>query len=249
MPVLSLKGIVMQNERVALVTGANKGIGLEIARQLAQAGVHVIVGARDEGRARAAVNDLASQNLVAEFVRIDLDDLASTDAAATKIKAEHGKLDILVNNAGIFDFADAPPSKASIDAVRRVMEVNFIGALAVTQAMLPLLRQAPAGRIVNLSSSLGSLTLNGDPTSTYYSQRFIGYNASKAALNMLTIQLSEELRGTGIVVNSVSPGFVKTDLTGYGNMTPEEGAKLPVQFAVGGEESGRFAEPDGKTPW
>lgn len=129
------------------------------------------------------------------------------------------------------------------------METNFIGALAVSQAMLPLLRAAPAGRIVNLSSSLGSLTLNADPISTYYAQRFIGYNASKAALNMLTIQLSEELRGTSIVVNSVSPGFVKTDLTGYGDMSPSEGARLPVQHALGGAESGRFLEPDGETPW
>ncbi len=239
----------MQKNRVALVTGANKGIGLEIARQLAQVGVHVIIGARDEGRGRAAVDDLASQHMVAQYVRLDLDDLASAETAANTIASEHGKLDILINNAGIFDFADAPPSRASIDAVRRVMEVNFIGALAVTQAMLPLLRQAPAGRIVNLSSSLGSLTLNGDPTSTYYSQRFIGYNASKAALNMLTVQLSEELNGTGIVINSVSPGFVKTDLTGYGTMTTEQGAKLPVKYALGGEESGSFIEPDGKTPW
>ena len=129
------------------------------------------------------------------------------------------------------------------------METNSLGALAVTQAMLPLLRAAPAGRIVNLSSSLGSLTLNGDPSSTYYSQRFIGYNASKAALNMLTIQLHEVLRDTSIVVNSVSPGFVKTDLTGYGDITPEEGARLPVRYALGGDESVRFVEAAGETPW
>lgn len=129
------------------------------------------------------------------------------------------------------------------------MDTNFFGALAVTQAMLPLLRKAPAGRVVNVSSSLGSLTLNGDPTSTYYSSQFIGYNASKAALNMLTIQLHEELRDAPIVVNSVSPGFVKTDLTGYGTMTPEQGAKLPVRYALGGDESGRFVEPDGEPPW
>ena len=239
----------MQKERIALVTGANKGIGLEIARQLAEAGLHVITGARDNARGRAAVEDLASQKLIAQFIRLDLDDLASVEAAAATIGSEHGKLDILVNNAGIFDFADAPPSSASIEAVRRVMNINFIGALAVTQAMLPLLKEAPAGRIVNLASSLGSLTLNADPGSTYYSQRYIGYNASKAALNMLTIQLSEELRGTGIVVNSVSPGFVKTDLTGYGNMTPEEGARLPVQFALSGKQSGSFVEPNGPTPW
>lgn len=239
----------MRKERVALVTGANKGIGLEIARQLAQAGIHVIIGARDEGRGRAAVDDLAAQGLVADYLRVDLDDLPSAEAAAVRITAEHGKLDILVNNAGIFDFADGPPGVASIDAVRRVMEVNFIGTLAVTQAMLPLLRQAPAGRIVNVSSSLGSLTLNGDPASIYYSQRFIGYNASKAALNLLTIQLAEELRDTPIIVNSVSPGFVKTDLTGRGVLTPEEGAKCPVQYALAGEENGCFVEADGKTPW
>jgi NAD(P)-dependent dehydrogenase (short-subunit alcohol dehydrogenase family) len=246
---MQLKGMIMQRERIALVTGANKGIGLEIARQLAEAGVHVIIGARNDERGRAAVDDLASQNLIVQSVRLDLDDLASVEAAAATIREEHGKLDILVNNAGIFDFSDAPPSSASIEAVRRVMDINFIGALAVTQAMLPLLKKAPAGRIVNLSSSLGSLTLNADPTSTYYSQRFIGYNASKAALNMLTIQLSAELRNTSIVVNSVSPGFVKTDLTGYGNMTPQEGAKLPVRYALSGDQTGVFVEPDGMTPW
>lgn len=239
----------MSTKRIALVTGANKGIGLEIARQLAQAGIHVIISARDDGRARAAVDDLASQGLAAESVRLDVTDAASISAAALKIRREHGRLDILVNNAGIFDPADGKPSKASIDAVRRVFETNFFGALAVTQEMLPLLRDAAAGRIVNVSSSLGSLTLNGDPSSTYYAAQFIGYNASKAALNMLTVQLREELRGTPIVVNSVSPGFVKTDLTGYGTMTPAEGAKLPLQYALAGEETGAFVEPGGKTPW
>ncbi|MFC6486614.1 SDR family NAD(P)-dependent oxidoreductase [Nitratireductor sp. GCM10026969] len=189
------------------------------------------------------------QGLSAQSVRLDLNDPASIAAAAKEIGDALGKLDILVNNAGIFDFADATPSKASIVAVRRVMETNFIGALAVTQAMLPLLRAAPAARIVNLSNSLGSLKLNGDSTSTHYSQQYIGYNASKAALNMLTIQLNEELRETGITVNSVSPGFVKTDLTGYGMMTPEQGARLPVQYALGGDGSGRFVEPDGEAPW
>ncbi len=132
------------------------------------------------------------------------------------------------------------------------MDTNFVGTLAVTQAMLPLLRGSPAARIVNLSSSLGSLTVNGDPTSPYYAARLIGYNASKAALNMLTVQLAEELRDTPIVVNSVSPGFVKTDLTGHnGFMTPEEGAKLPVEYALLGEGavSGRFVEASGETPW
>lgn len=237
------------DKQIALVTGGNKGIGLEIARQLAQAGAHVIIGARDESRARAALDDLAAGGLAAQFVLLDLDREHTIADAAAMIEAEHGRLDVLVNNAAIFDFADGPPSKASLAAVCRVMQTNFLGTLAVIQAMLPLLRAAPTGRIVNLSSSLGSLTLNGDPESPYYSSQFIGYNASKAALNMLTVQLHEELRDTSIVVNSVSPGFVKTDLTGYGTMTPEEGARLPVRYALSGGESGRFVEPDGETPW
>lgn len=240
-------------KRIALVTGANKGIGLEIARQLGQAGNYVIVGARDAGRGNAAVEELKSQGLEAEFVAIDVNDDASVLAAADTISAKHGKLDILVNNAGIFDFTDAPPSTAPLDVVRRSLNTNFIGALAVTQAMLPLLHKSSAGRIVNLSSSLGSLSVNSDPTSPYFSQRFIGYNASKAALNMMTIQLAEELRGTQIVVNSVSPGYVKTDLTGNtGFMTAEEGARTPVQFALLGDDpvTGRFFEPGGaETPW
>ena len=239
----------MTEKRVALVTGANKGIGLEVARQLAQAGVHVILRARDAQRGRSAVQGLKAQGLAVSAVALDLHSQPSITAAAAAIGSEHGRLDILVNNAGVFEPSDGPPSKASLDAVRRVMETNFFGTLAVTQAMLPLLRAAPAARIVNVSSSLGSLALNGDPSSTYYAAQFIGYNASKAALNMLTVQLHEELKGTGIVVNSVSPGFVKTDLTGQGTMTPEEGARLPVQFALQGQESGIFAEPGGRTPW
>lgn len=239
----------MADKRIALVTGANKGIGLEIARQLARAGVQVILGARDAGRARTAVADLNAQGLAVRAVALDINDQASITAAASAIEAEHGRLDILVNNAGVFESIDGPPSKASLDAVRRVLDTNFIGTLAVTQAMLPLLREASFARIVNVSSSLGSLTLNGDPTSSYYSAQFIGYNASKAALNMLTVQLNEELKGTSIVVNSVSPGFVKTDLTGYGTMTPEEGARLPVQYALEGKESGLFVEPGHMTPW
>ena len=240
------------DKRIALVTGANKGIGLEIARQLAQAGVFVIIGSRDPGRASAAVGDLSAQGLAAQSVSIDLNDYASVAAAADTIRAEHGRLDILVNNAGIVDAEDGPPTASSPEAARRIMDTNFVGTLAVTQAMLPLLRQSRAARIVNLSSSLGSLTVNGDPTSPYYSARLIGYNASKAALNMLTVQLAQELRGTSVVVNSVSPGFVKTDLTGHtGFMTPEEGARLPVQYALLGEDavSGRFVEASGETPW
>jgi NAD(P)-dependent dehydrogenase (short-subunit alcohol dehydrogenase family) len=243
---------MINSQRIALVTGANKGIGLEIARQLAQSGLFVIIGARDPARAKAAIDDLSSQGLEAQSVAIDLNDHASIAAAAETTRVRHGRLDILINNAGIVDAEDGPPTQSSPEAVRRIMDTNFVGTLAVTQAMLPLLREARAGRIVNLSSSLGSLAINGDPSSPYYSARLIGYNASKAALNMLTVQLSEELRDTRIVVNSVSPGYVKTDLTGHGGfLTPEEGAKLPVKYALLGEDavSGRFVEAAGETPW
>ena len=238
-------------DRIALVTGANKGIGLEIARQLGEVGVTVLIGARDPGRGQTAAAALSAQGLTAAFVPLDVTDADSIAAAARQIAAGHGRLDILVNNAGIVDAADGPPGLADIAAVRRILETNFIGALAVSQAMLPLLRQSAAGRIVNLASSLGSLAVNGDPSSPYYAARLIGYNASKAALNMLTVQLSQELADTDIVVNSVSPGFVKTDLTGLGLMTPEEGARLPVQYALMGEDavSGRFVEPGGATAW
>lgn len=241
----------MADQRIALVTGANKGIGLEIARQLMQASVRVIVGARDSQRGQAAADTLSAEGGHAEAIKLDITDENSIAAAAEHIRQQHGRLDILVNNAGIFDPTDAPPATASLKAVCRVMETNFIGTLAVTQAMLPLIRVAEKGRIVNLSSSLGSLTLNGNPASPYYSAQYIGYNASKAALNMLTVQLAEELKGGGIVVTSVSPGFVKSDLNNNtGLISTQEGARLPVHYALHGETSGLFVEPpDNITPW
>ncbi|MBD3624410.1 MAG: SDR family oxidoreductase [Rhodobacteraceae bacterium] len=239
----------MAHTRIALVTGGNRGIGFETARKLAEAGVRVLIGSRDKARGEAAALELARTGLAVESLHLDLSLAETITSAADTIGARFGRLDILVNNAGIFDFDDAAPGMASVEAVRRVMETNFIGPLAVTQAMLPLLRAAPEARIVNLSSSMGSLAENADPGAPYYSQRYIGYSASKAALNMLTIQLHEELKSEGIVVNSVSPGFVKTDLTGYGEMTPEEGARLPAEYALSVEVSGRFVEPHGTTPW
>lgn len=238
--------------RIALVTGANKGIGLEIARQLAHDGVAVIIGARNVERGNATVAALAVEGLEATFVKIDIVEEASIAAAAAMISDKHGRLDILVNNAGIVDWTDGIPSRASLQAVRRVFETNFFGTLAVTQAMLPLLRKSAAARIVNISSALGSLTMNGDPSSPYYSAQLIGYNASKAALNMLTVELSEEFRNTPHVVNSVSPGYVKTDLTGgNGLLTPQEAAATPVKYALLGDDalSGRFVEAAGGLPW
>jgi NAD(P)-dependent dehydrogenase (short-subunit alcohol dehydrogenase family) len=243
---------MMTTRKIALVTGANKGIGLEIVRQLAEAGVTVLLGARDAARGQQAAEALASSGLVAEFIDIDLNDERTIASAAQLIADRHGRLDILVNNAGIVDAQDGPPSLATIGSARRLMETNFLGTLAVTQAMLPLLKKSGAGRIVNLATTLGSLSINGDPSSPYYEARLIGYNASKAALNMLTVQLAAELKGSGIAVNSVAPGYVKTDLTGHnGFMTAEEGARLPVQYGLLGESpvSGQFVEPSGTAPW
>lgn len=239
-------------KKVALVTGANKGIGLEIARQLAQSGIKVLLGARDTTRGQRAAAALASDGLDVEAVAIDLNDEKTIAATAAAVASRYGRLDILVNNAGIVDAEDGPPSVGSVTAARRLMETNFLGTLAVTQAMLPLLRKSQAGRIVNLATTLGSLSINGDPTSPYYEARLIGYNASKAALNMLTVQLAAELKDTQIAVNSVAPGYVKTDLTGgNGFMTAEEGARLPVEYALlaDGAVSGRFVEPAGNAPW
>lgn len=159
---------MMTTQKIPLVTGANKGIGLEIARQLAQSGVSVLLGARDAARGRQAAEALASSGLDVEVIEIDLNDEATIASAAQVIEGRHGRLDILVNNAGIVDAQDGPPSLAAIGAVRRIMETNFVGTLAVTQAMLPLLRKSKAGRIVNLATTLGSLSINGDPSSPYY---------------------------------------------------------------------------------
>ncbi|KKB08545.1 short-chain dehydrogenase [Devosia geojensis] len=239
-------------KKIALVTGANKGIGLEVARQLAEKGIMVLMAARDLKRGQDAAGDLADAGLAVKAIEIDLNDETTIACAAEMIAARYGRLDILVNNAGIVDAEDGPPSVATTAAARRLMETNFLGTLAVTQAMLPLLRRSKAARIVNLSTTLGSLAVNGDPTSPYYEARLIGYNASKAALNMLTVQLAAELKDTSIVVNAVAPGYVRTDLTGgNGFMTPAEGARLPVEYAVLGPDAvtGRFVEPQGNAPW
>lgn len=153
-----------------------------------------LLGARAAARGQQAAQALASDGLDVDVVEIDLNDEKTIASAAQAIDDRHGRLDILVNNAGIVDAQDGPPSLAGVGAARRVMETNFVGTLAVTQSMLPLLRKSGAGRIVNLATTLGSLSINGDPSSPCYEARLIGYNASRAALNMLTVQLSAELR-------------------------------------------------------
>jgi NAD(P)-dependent dehydrogenase (short-subunit alcohol dehydrogenase family) len=239
-------------KRIGLVTGANKGIGYEVARQLAAAGCTILLGARNQALGEDAAARLAAQNLDVRFVTLDLDDLAGIAEAAKKIDAEFGQLDILVNNAGIAIQGDGTPSVSSLEAVERDYRVNFIGTVAVTQTMLPLLRKAPAARIVNVSSGLGSLTKTGDPAYQFVAYKYLGYAASKAALNMLTVQLAFELRETAIKVNSAAPGFTATDMNEHrGTQTVAEGAVEIVRLALLPDDgpTGSFSDKNGRVPW
>jgi NAD(P)-dependent dehydrogenase (short-subunit alcohol dehydrogenase family) len=244
----------MQNStaKIALVTGANKGIGYEVARQIGAAGFTVLIGARNHAAGEQAAAKLTAEGLTVRLLAIDISDHASVASAAATITSEFGRLDILVNNAGISDRGDGSPSSAGLDAVERTMRTNFLGAVAVTQAMLPLLRKSPAGRIVNVSSGLGSLTQNGDPAFPYAAVKYLGYSASKAALNMLTVQLAYELRDTNIKVNSADPGYTATDLNGHsGPQTIPEGAAETIRLALLPDDgpTGSYSDGSGVVPW
>ena len=248
-----------QDKPVALVTGANQGIGLQIAKALAANDYTVLVGSRDHARGEAAARTIEGD---ARALQLDVTDQASIAAAAARIRAELGRLDLLVNNAAISNTA-APgtpfeeilrtgrPSVASLDAVRAIFETNVFGVVAVTQAMLPLLREAPAARIVNVSSGAGSLTLNADPSFPYRHGFSVGYAASKTALNAITLAFAIELESVGITVVAVSPGFTATALNNFaGTETVEQGARHPVRAALEtAGATGTFTGPDGPLPW
>jgi NAD(P)-dependent dehydrogenase (short-subunit alcohol dehydrogenase family) len=239
-------------KKIALVTGANKGIGRAIAAQLARTGTTVLLGARNAAAGEEAAAQLRKENLDAHFIHLDLVQPATIETAAATIAARFERLDVLVNNAAIVDPADGPPGTANLDSVKRVLDTNFHGTLAVTQAMLPLLRKAEQARIVNLSSGLGSLEMNSDPSWGFAKFKILGYCASKAALNMLTVQLAHELRDTGIKVNAVSPGYVDTDMNQHqGTLTVEEGAAEPVRLALlpADGPTGGFFGDGGRYPW
>jgi NAD(P)-dependent dehydrogenase (short-subunit alcohol dehydrogenase family) len=239
------------SKKIALVTGANKGIGFEIARQIGRSGATVLLGARNKLAGEKAAAMLAGEGLAAHFIAIDVADRDSVSAAAA-ITNEFGRLDILVNNAGISAPDDGCPSTASLDAIERVLRTNFLGAVAVTQAMLPLLRKAPAARIVNVSSGLGSLTQNGDPAYSSAATKLIGYSASKVALNMFTVQLAYELRDTAMKVNSADPGYTATDLNGHrGPQTIPEGAAEAIRLALLPDDgpTGTYSDSKGIVPW
>src|SRR6202051_1309419 len=205
--------------RIALVTGANRGIGLETVKQLAQQGMHVLLGARDQAKGSEAAKKLKSQGLDVEFILLDVDDAKTHVQAAKAIEKKFGKLDVLINNAGIMldekgSGGFAPASKTSAAIFRKTFDTNFFNTIALTQTLLPLIKKSPAGRIVLLSSGLGSLTLHSDPNSPIYNAKSFAYGASKSALNAFTVHLAYELRDTKIKVNSAHPGWVKTDMGG-----------------------------------
>jgi NAD(P)-dependent dehydrogenase (short-subunit alcohol dehydrogenase family) len=238
--------------KIALITGANKGIGFEVARQLGVEGITVLVGARNPRLGEAAVAKLRAAASDVQFIELDVTKPETIAKAAEQIRARYDRLDILVNNAGVLDKGDGPPSVADPDAVRRVLDVNFFGVLAVTQAMLPLVRKAASGRIVMVSSGLGSLTWNADPNWSFAAIKPLGYNGSKAILNMMTVQLAWELRDTPIKVNTVNPGYTATDLNGNsGTQTIGEGAAETVRQSLAPDDAptGGFFETGGVVPW
>jgi NAD(P)-dependent dehydrogenase (short-subunit alcohol dehydrogenase family) len=238
--------------KIALITGANKGIGFEIARQLGEQGNIILAGARDEERGKHAADALAARGIAAEPLRIDVTDVTSIADAASRIDRQYGHLDILVNNAGIAGGFAGPPSAATAGDMREVYETNVFGVVSVTNAMLPLLRRSDAGRIVNMSSHLGSLTLSSDPGSPVAGVTMIGYQSSKAALNAITVAYAKELRGTPIKVNAALPGVVATDINQHrGRRTPAEGAVIAVRLALLDDcgPSGACLADDGAVPW
>jgi NAD(P)-dependent dehydrogenase (short-subunit alcohol dehydrogenase family) len=223
-------------EKIALITGANKGIGFETARQLAAIGMTVLVGARDSERGQAAERDLRHGGADAHFVQLDVTDLQSVQEAAEGIDSRYGHLDVLVNNAGTSSVARQgfPPSQTSLEDMRAVYEINVFGVVAVTNAMLPLLRRAPAARVVNVSSEVGSITSQSDPASPLSQMpASVQYPSSKAALDMLTVMYAKELRDTGIKVNAANPGYTATDFNDHrGFRSVAEGAEPTVYLAT-----------------
>jgi NAD(P)-dependent dehydrogenase (short-subunit alcohol dehydrogenase family) len=249
----------LHQKRVALVTGGNKGIGLEIAKALVKNGLTVLIGSRNLKDGDAAAKTIREN---AHPIQLDVADRASIDAAADRIRKEFGRLDVLMNNAGISrapkeggTFQEAVAQNlltaAPLADIRTVFETNVFGVIAVTQAMLPLLRESPAGRIVLTGTSGGSLTLNSD-SGNAHRKMFGNYSASKAAAHAVTLAFALALESTNIKVNIASPGFTKTALNNFnGTGSAEDGAKEPVRLALLGADgpTGTFWEAGHSVPW
>ena len=240
--------------KVALITGANKGLGFEMARQLGKEGVTVVIGARDPQSGEAAAAKLRADGIDAHFLKLDVTNPADHAAAAAFLEDKFGGLDILINNAGISaePLGTGKAGTPSSEALRRTFDTNFFAPVALTQAVLPLLRKSDAGRIVNMSSALGSQTLHADPASPIYNFKALAYDSSKAALNSFTIHLAWELKDTNIKVNSAHPGWVKTDMgTDAAPMELPEGGKTGVALALLPEDgpTGGYFHLGKPLPW
>ncbi len=224
------------DKKVAFITGGNRGIGLETARQLAQTGVEVVIGSRDRKKGEAEAAKLRGEGLRVDAIEFDITRQADYKKVYDYFDKKYGKLDILINNAGISKegFANPlTPSTVPVPVLRETFDTNFFGTVELTQTLLPLIRKAPEGRIVNLSSILGSLTLHATPDSPIYNFKALAYNSSKTALNQFTVHLAYELRNTKIKVNSAHPGWVKTEMgTDAAPMEIPDGAKTSVQLAT-----------------
>ncbi|MBE8475596.1 SDR family oxidoreductase [Streptomyces justiciae] len=241
----------VNHPKVALVTGANKGIGYEIAAGLGALGWTVGVGARNEERREAAVDKLRAAGADVFGVPLDVTDDASVITAARLIEERTGRLDALVNNAGITGGMPQQPTTVDVDRVRAAVETNVIGVIRVTNALLPLLRRSPAPRIVNVSSSVGSLTRQTTPGAET-GPISVAYSPSKTFLNAVTVQYAKELADTHILINAVCPGYTATDLNGFqGVRTPQQGAAAAIRLATveGHEPTGRFFDDEGEVPW
>ncbi len=239
-------------KKIALVTGANKGIGYEIALGLGALGWSVGVGARDDSRREAAVTSLRTAGVDAFGVPLDVTDDVSVQAAA-RLLEERGRLDVLVNNAGVTGGMPQEPTQVSPEQVRAVVETNVIGVMRVTNALLPLLRRSASPRIVNMSSGVGSLARQSATTDVLSTGPISGaYSPSKSFLNAVTVQYAKELRDTNILINLACPGFVATDLNGFrGVRTPEQGAAIAVRLATLPDDgpTGGYFEDAGNIPW
>jgi NAD(P)-dependent dehydrogenase (short-subunit alcohol dehydrogenase family) len=243
-----------ENSKVALITGANRGIGFETAKQLGEKGVTVVVGARKLSAAEETAARLKSAGIDAYGIQLDVTSSADRVAAAKYLEAKFGKLDILINNAGISssDGLQSKTAQTSDEELQTVFDTNLFAVVALTRELLPLVKKSPAGRIVNLSSILGSLTLHADPNSPIADFKNFVYDASKSALNAYTIHLAHELKGTAIKVNSAHPGWVKTELgTSAAPMEVPDGAKTSIDLALLGPDgpNGRFIHAGSELPW
>ncbi|WP_089156100.1 SDR family oxidoreductase [Micromonospora sp. NBS 11-29] len=243
----------MSESTIALVTGANKGIGYEIAAGLGALGWRVGVGAREEQRREAAVAKLRADGVDAFGVPLDVTDDASVTAAARLLHEQAGGLDVLVNNAGITGGMPQQPGDVDVATVRAAVEVNVIGVIRVTEAMLPLLRRSASPRIVNMSSGVGSLTRQSASAGEHQTGPLsVAYSPSKSMLNAVTIQYARALRDTGILINAACPGFTATDLNGFrGVRTPQQGAAVAIRLSTLPDDgpTGAFFEDDGLVPW